>query len=153
MQNLDLDKIRINMSDSMVCSFGDVLDAKSIYANNVLETSLTWLSTNLSYMKDTLLSKEEIKQALVDFLWKNVPKPSPNSWLDTVTFHLLFNWALKSIVNLIVNKIFSLIFVDGRLEVVSGYCKEQKLEALVEPKIEVKIDDEPLKRRKRKNKS
>lgn len=48
MKNLDLDMIRINMADSMVCSFS-AIDSKSLYANRVLDEALAWLSYNLSH--------------------------------------------------------------------------------------------------------
>lgn len=122
MKNLDLDMIRINMADSMVCSFS-AIDSKSLYANRVLDEALAWLSYNLShhivYLGD---SKDGIKLELIDYLWKVIPKPSPTSWIHSY-IPFAFNWALKSIITLIVNKVFSLIFVGDTLEVNSKYVQ------------------------------
>lgn len=122
---IDIDAITLDMSDHMISSFGLELDAKAIYSNNVLDTCLYWLSNHLSYYTNNSLqySQIEVKQILIDSINKYIPKPKSDSIIDKATFNIFFNWALNRIVNLIVSKIFELIFIGNTLELNPKYVQ------------------------------
>lgn len=127
---LDLELIRADISNKVVKSFGNNVDAKSIYSNNVLESCLIWLGDNLEYYlnESFRLTQVEIKQLLIQFLSEYVDKPKSSSILDTVTFDVIFNWALNRIIKFIVNKVFEMIFVGETLELNPKYVQNNPVD-------------------------